>query len=86
MSLKILPQIIELWGLNIKSEEFPKKARLTERSTTTPLLLLRTVELGLSISDWSLLTIGLVNDMFTEKNNDEYKYKEVATQEDFDKF
>ncbi|BFL76572.1 hypothetical protein [Anaerococcus prevotii] len=51
MSLKILPQIIELWGLNIKSEEFPKKARLTERPTTTPLLLLRTVELGLSISD-----------------------------------
>ena len=86
MSLKILPQIIELWGLNIKSEEFPKKARLTERPTTTPLLLLRTVELGLSISDWSLLSIGLVNDMFTEKNNDEYKYKEVATQEDFDKF
>lgn len=86
MSLKILPQIIELWGLNIKSEEFPKKARLTERPTTTPLLLLRTVELGLSISDWSLLTIGLVNDMFTEKNNDEYKYKELATQEDFDKF
>lgn len=86
MSLKILPQIIELWGLNIKSEEFPKKARLTERPTTTPLLLLSTVELGLSISDWSLLTIGLVNDMFTEKNNDEYKYKELATQEDFDKF
>ena len=86
MSLKILPQIIELWGLNIKSEEFPKKARLTERPTTTPLLLLSTVELGLSISDWSLLTIGLVNDMFTEKNNDDYKYKEVATQEDFDKF
>ena len=24
--------------------------------------------------------------MFTEKNNDEYKYKEVAMQEDFDKF
>ena len=86
MSLKILPQIIELWGLNIKSDEFPKKARLTERPTTTPLFLLRTVKLGLSISDWSLLTIGLVNDMFTEKNNDEYKYKEVATQEDFDKF
>lgn len=86
MSLKILPQIIELWGLNIKSEEFPKKARLTERPTTTPLLLLRTVELGLSVSGLSQLTIGLVNDMFTEKNNDEYKYKEVATQEDFDKF
>ena len=53
---------------------------------TTPLFLLRAVELGLSVSDLSLLTIGLVNDMFTEKNNDEYKYKEVAMQEDFDKF
>ena len=52
---------------------------------TTPLLLLiRAVGSGLSVL--SLLTIGLVNDMFTEKNNDYYKYKEVATQEDFDKF
>ena len=58
----------------------------TERPMTTPLFLLRAVEFGLSVSDLSLLTIGLVNDMFTEKNNDEYKYKEVATQEDFDKF
>ena len=58
----------------------------TERPMTTPLFLLRAVELGLSVSDLSLLTIGLVNDMFTEKNNDDYKYKEVATQEDFDKF
>ena len=53
---------------------------------TTALFLLRVVEIGLSISDLSLLTIGLANDMCTEKNNDEYKYKEVATQEDFDKF
>lgn len=56
------------------------------RSITTSLFPLRVVERGLSISDLSLLTIGLVNDMFAEKNNDEYKYKEVATQEDFDKF
>ncbi|MBS6106057.1 MULTISPECIES: hypothetical protein [Anaerococcus] len=47
---------------------------------TTPLFLLMAVELGLSISDLSLLHIGLVNDMFIEKNDDEYKYKEVATQ------
>lgn len=53
---------------------------------TTPLFLLRAVELGLSIIDLDLLTIGLVNDMYTEKANDEWKYKEVATQEDFDKF
>ena len=34
-----------------------------------------------------LLTIGLVNDMYAENSDDDYKgYKEVATQEDFDKF
>ena len=39
-----------------------------------------------SIADLDLLTIGLVNDMFTERQNDEYPYKELATQSDFDKF
>lgn len=53
---------------------------------TTPLFLLRAVKLGLSILDLDLLTIGLVNDMYTEKANDEWKYKEVATQDDFDRF
>ena len=53
---------------------------------TTPLFLLRAVELGLSVSDLDLLSIGLVNDMFIEKSNDDYNYKEVATQDDFDKF
>lgn len=53
---------------------------------TTPLFLLRAVELGLSVYDLSLLTIGLVNDMFTEKANDDWRYKEIATQKDFDEF
>lgn len=53
---------------------------------TTPLFLLRCVQLGLSISDLELLSIGLVNDMYTESNNDNYKYQEVASQEDFDRF
>lgn len=53
---------------------------------TTPLFLLRTVEIGLSILDLDLITIGLVSDMYTEKVNDDYKYREVATQDDFDKF
>ena len=40
----------------------------------------------LSIRDLDLLTIGMVNDMFAESRNDEYKgYKEIATQEDFDR-
>lgn len=51
----------------------------------TPLFLLRCVQLGLSISDLDLLSIGLVNDMFIEKNNDEYDYPYIATQEDIDR-
>lgn len=54
---------------------------------TTPLFLLRCVQLGLSIRDLELLTIGMVNDMYAESRNDEYKgYKELATQEDMDAF
>ena len=54
---------------------------------TTPLFLLRCVQLGLSLSELDLLTIGMVNEMFIESRNDEYKdYKEVATQKDFDRF
>ena len=41
---------------------------------TTPLFLLRCVQLGISIADLDLLTIGLVNDMFTERQNDDYPY------------
>ena len=39
-----------------------------------------------SIRDLDLLTIGMVNDMYAEGRNDDYKYREVATQEDFDRF
>ncbi len=53
---------------------------------TTPLFLLRSVEIGVSIADLDLLTVGLVIDMWTEKANDGVKYKKVASQEDFDKF
>ena len=53
---------------------------------TTPLFLLRSVELGISIQDLDLLSVGLVIDMWTEKANDGVKYNRVATQEDFDKF
>ncbi len=53
---------------------------------TTPLFLLRCVQLGLSIRDLDLLTIGMVNDMFAESRNDDCKYREVATQIDYDNF
>lgn len=53
---------------------------------STALFLLRCVELGLSMEDLDDLTIGMVNDMFIEKSNDQYEWKEVADQSDFDRF
>ncbi len=46
---------------------------------TTALFLLRAVELGISIGDLDLLTIGLVLDMWSEKANDNVTYSKVAT-------
>lgn len=84
---QVLPSIIELWGLNVQTEVESKKLRPTDRPMTTPLFLLRCVQLGISIRDLDLLTIGLVNDMYAENGNDDYKgYKELTTQEDFDRF
>ena len=48
---------------------------------TTPLFLLRCVQIGLSISELDLLTIGTVNDMYAEMSNDDYNYPALATQE-----
>lgn len=53
---------------------------------TTALFLLRCIEIGISISDLDLLTIGMVNDIWTEKGNDSVSYDNLATQEDFDRF
>ena len=60
--------------------------RPTEREMTTPLFLLRCVQLGLSMADLDMLSIGLINDMYAESRNDDCKYAELATQEDFDRF
>ena len=53
---------------------------------TTALFLLRCAELGLSMNDLDYLSIGMVNDMFVEKSNDEYDWKDLADQSDFNKF
>ena len=39
---------------------------------TTPLFLLRCKQLGLTLTELDLLTIGLINDMFTERENDDF--------------
>ena len=53
---------------------------------STALLLLRAAQLGISIADMDLLTIGMIQDMYTEALNDQAPYARVATQEDFDNF
>ena len=81
---EVLPEILELWGTNLITDVNAKKN--LNREMTTPLFLLRCVEIGISIRDLDLLTIGLVLDMWTEKGNDGATYSKIATQEDFDKF
>ncbi len=54
---------------------------------TTPLFLLRCIQLGLSISELDLLTVGLCNDMFIERENDDFDgWMKQATQSDMDLF
>ena len=54
---------------------------------TTALYLLRAAQLGISIRDLGLLTVGMVNDMYTEAFNDrEGEYAVVADQEDIDRW
>jgi hypothetical protein len=36
------------------------------------------------MKDLELLSIGLINDMFTELKNDDYDYPVIATQADID--
>ncbi len=63
-----------------------KKPRKSEREMTTALFMLRCVQLGLSIQDLDLLTIGMVEEMMIESQNDSYPYKQLASQSDMDKF
>lgn len=73
---------------NVRTQVESKKLRATDREMTTPLLLLRCVQLGVHISELELLTIGTVNDTYTEMNNDENReaYSTLASQEDMDAF
>ena len=52
---------------------------------TTALYLLRAAQIGISMADLDLLTVGMVNDIYTEAHNDETgEYAVIATQEDID--
>lgn len=53
---------------------------------TTALFLLRAIQIGLSQDDLDSLETGTVIDLMTEAENDKCEYRELASQDDFDKF
>ena len=52
----------------------------------TAVYLLRAKQIGLTLTELDELTMGMVMDMFVEAQNDNYDYKEIAQQSDFDGF
>lgn len=61
-------------------------SRPTERPMTTPLFMLRCLQVGLRLDDLDELEIGLVNDMFVEMANDHAEWAYKATQDDMNAF
>ena len=57
-----------------------------ERPFTTGLFLLRCYQIGLRVSDLAYLEMGMVVDLFIESGNDGENCRQLATQEDFDRF
>ena len=53
---------------------------------TLGLFLLRAFQMHLTMDDLDCLEYGTIVDMMTESANDELKYAEMASQEDFDRF
>lgn len=63
-----------------------KKTRAVDREVTTPLLMLRAVQLGIPLRDLELITIGMLNEMYAEAANDTLDWPELASQEDMDRY
>lgn len=83
---QVLPELIKLWGLNVQTDAEAKKTSANREGDEHAAVSAWCVQLGLSMADTELLSIGLVNDMYTEQVNDGYRYCELGTQEDMDRF
>lgn len=53
---------------------------------TTPLFLLRCLQVGLRLDDLDKIEVGIVQDVFVEMANDRAKWDYKATQEDIKKY
>ncbi len=77
----------DLGYIRYKVGELQDRVMSLFQRMTTPLFLLRCKQLGLTLTELDLLTIGIINDMFTERENDDFDgWHEVAGQADFDAF
>ena len=65
-----------------------KKDATDNREVNTALILLRAVEIGITIDDLDKLSIGMLLDIFRERarDYDDSDNSREATQEDFDNF
>ena len=53
---------------------------------TTALITLRAKELGFELEELSLISLGFLYEILTEKSNDSFDYPTEATQEDINAF
>jgi hypothetical protein len=83
---QVLPELIKLRGLNVQTLVESKKTSTERTEMTTPLFLLRCLQVGLSIRELDLLTVGMVNDIFIENMNDDCEYATIGGQEEMDAF
>ena len=56
-----------------------------DREINTAVFFLRAAQLGLSMADLEILSVGMVLDMLIERQNDDYDYPLIATQADIDR-
>lgn len=56
------------------------------REDTTALVILRALQVGLTLDDLNELTVGDVMDILVERLNDEVEYPRKATKADFERF
>lgn len=61
-----------------------KLSKPTERDRNFALIMLRSLQIGLTHDDAFFSDVGFLTDLFIEKSNDSYDYAVLGTTEDID--
>lgn len=86
--LRAADSVLGLWNESMQSTVRPAKqsGSVTVRENTTALFLLRALQLGLTMADLRVVTVGMVIDMMIEHGNDSNDYPIKAGQAEIDAF